>query len=191
MANGSDAKILADRRKALEEQFFARQERELLGRMRAEAAEKERRQALAEASGIEDRAVLDRLAALNLDGSTIAALGLVPLVEVAWADGTLHERERDAVMQAAEAHGVAPGSAAHDLLEGWLSQRPGRELLEAWRAYVSALAELLDETERRALRQDVVSRARAVAEAAGGILGLGKVSDAEERVLKALEAALS
>lgn len=191
MANGSDAKILADRRKALEEQFFARQERELLGRMRAEAAEKERRQALAEASGIEDRAVLDRLAALNLDGSTIAALGLVPLVEVAWADGALHERERDAVVQAAEAHGVAPGSAAHDLLEGWLSQRPGRELLEAWRAYVSALAELLDETERRALRQDVVSRARAVAEAAGGILGLGKVSDAEERVLKALEAALS
>lgn len=191
MANGSDAKILADRRKALEEQFFARQERELLGRMRAEAAEKERRQALAEASGIEDRAVLDRLAALNLDGSTIAALGLVPLVEVAWADGTLHERERDAVMQAAEAHGVAPGSAAHDLLEGWLSQRPGRELLEAWRAYVSALAELLDETERRALRQDVVSRARAVAEAAGGILGLGRISDAEEAMIAELEQALA
>jgi len=102
MANGSDVRILADRKKALEEQFFAREERQLLERVRAEAAQKERRQALAHASGIDDAAVIDRLVALDLDGGTIAALGLVPLVEVAWADGTLHERERDAVVQASE-----------------------------------------------------------------------------------------
>lgn len=190
MANGSEGRGLEDRKKALEEQFFARQERELRERVRAEAAAKERRQALAEASGIHDPAVLDRLAALDLDGGTLAALGLVPLVEVAWADGSLHDRERAAVLRSAEDAGVEPGSAAHDLLESWLTHRPGRDLLETWKGYAGALAESLDETERQALRRDLLSRARKVAEAAGGLLGLGKISDAEEAKLQELEAAL-
>lgn len=189
MANGSEGRGLTDRKKALEEQFFARQERELRERVQAEAAEKERRQALAEASGIRDPALLDRLAALELDGGTIAALGLVPLVEVAWADGSLHERERTAVLRSAEDAGVTQGSSAHDLLESWLEHRPGPELLEAWKRYVQSLAENLDEAERRALRHDLLSRSRAVAEAAGGMLGLGKVSDAEEAMIRDLESA--
>jgi hypothetical protein len=44
---------------------------------------------------------------------------------------------------------------------------------------------------REALRPDVLGRAREVAEAAGGFLGLGsKVSDDERRVLGELERAL-
>lgn len=190
MANGNEAQILSDRKKALEEQFFAQQERELRERVRREAAEKERRQALAEASGIHDGAVLDRLAALDLDGGTVAALGLVPLVEVAWADGTLHERERTAVLRAAEEAGVSPGTAAHDLLESWLTHRPGPELLHAWTDYTQALAASLSEAEREGLRHELLDRARKVAEAAGGILGLGKVSDAEKAMIGELEKAL-
>lgn len=191
MATSDDTHILADRKRALEEQFFARQERELVERVRREAATKERRQALAEASGIRDPAVLDRLEALDLDGVTVVALGLVPLVEVAWADGTLHARERDAVLRAAEEAGVAVSTAAYVLLESWLKQPPGAELLEAWQEYAGALAATLDENERQAFRHDLVERARGVAAAAGGILGIGKVSDAEEAVIAEMETALS
>lgn len=184
-----DTRILADRKKALEEEFFARHERELVERVRREAEEKERKEALAEASGIRDEEVLDRLAALGVDAGAVAALGLVPLVEVAWADRELHEREREAVMKAAGEAGTAPGSAAHDLLVSWLDRRPGPDLLEAWKGYVAALTESLDQDERQALRDGILDRAWGVAEAAGGFLGVGKISDAEQRKLDELAAA--
>lgn len=184
-----DTRILADRKKALEEEFFARHERDLVERVRREAEETERKEALAEASGIRNQEVLDRLAALGLDAGTMAALGLVPLVEVAWADRELHDREREAVLKAAGEAGAAPGTAAHDLLVSWLDRRPGPELLGAWKGYVAALVESLDQQERQALRDDILHRARGVAQSAGGFLGLGKISDVEQKKLEELEAA--
>jgi hypothetical protein len=52
-----------------------------------------------------------------------------------------------------------------------------------WRAYAEDLAARLDASERRLTRDDLVRRARVVAEAAGGMLGMGKVSANEQRVL--------
>ncbi len=184
-----DTHILADRRKALEEQFFARHERELVAKVRDEAEEKARKDALAEASGIRDEEVLDRLVALGVDSGTVAALGLVPLVEVAWADREIQEAERDAVMRAAGEAGATDGTAAHDLLRSWLDKRPGVELLEAWKGYVHALVESMDSSERQSLRDGILSRARGVAEAAGGFLGIHKISDVEQKKLEELEAA--
>lgn len=189
MEKKTDSKVLGDRKKALEEQFFARQERELRERMHRQAAERERREALAEASGVRDPAVLDRLVALGIEPEAVTALGLVPLVQVAWADRTLHDREREAVLRAAEASGVGSDHPGREVLDGWLRERPGRELLEAWKGYAAALAESLEAPERDALRREILDRARSVAEAAGGFLGLGKVSDAEEAVLEELATA--
>ena len=189
MERKTDTQVLGDRKKALEEQFFARQERELRERVRRQAADRERREALAEASGVQDPAVLDRLVALGIEPETVTALGLVPLVQVAWADRTLHDREREAVLRAAESSGVGPDHPARGVLEGWLRERPGRELLGAWKGYAGALAESLEPAERDALRREILDRARNVAEAAGGFLGLGKVSDAEQAVLDDLAGA--
>lgn len=184
-----DTQILADRKQALEEQFFARHERELIARVRQEAEETAKKEALAEASGIRDEEVLDRLAALGLDAGTVAALGLVPLVEVAWADREIQAREREAVMKAAGEAGATEGTAAHALLTGWLDQRPSPDLLEAWKGYVAALVASLDVAERQALRDGILDRARDVAGAAGGFLGMGSVSAAERAKLEELEAA--
>lgn len=191
MADNTDAQLLGDRKKALEEQFFARQEKELRERVRRQAAAEARREALAEASGIREPAVLDHLASLDLDGETVAALSLVPLVEVAWAEGTLHPKERDAVLRAARDSGVAPDSAAWVLLESWLEAPPDRELLTAWEGYVEALVADLGPEERRKLRRELLDRARAVADAAGGFLNLGKISEAEEAMLSRLEQAFT
>jgi hypothetical protein len=50
----------------------------------------------------------------------------------------------------------------------------------------------LDEDGKRALKLDIVRRARAVAEATGGFLGIGRrVSAEEEAVLRELETAFS
>jgi hypothetical protein len=184
--------FLGDRRKALEEEFFAKQNQRLLQQLGATMAAKAKREALAAASGITNAAVLEQLVAADLSGETLAALSLVPLVEVAWADGNLDDKERSALLKAAEQAGLSPDSASYQLFDEWLRERPSRRLLAAWKAYVTALSSTLDAQAKQALRQDLLGRARAVAEAAGGFLGLGRrISSAEQAVLTELEQAFA
>jgi hypothetical protein len=176
-----------DRKRILEEEFFQKQERSLLERMRTEHATQTAREALSHASGVTDTAVLDRLIGLGLQAATLAAMGLVPLVAVAWADGALDARERQAVVSALETAGFTPDSPAGQLLQSWLTSAPPASLLEAWKAYMAALCPQLSTADRISLRDRMLARARAVAEASGGFLGLGaKVSPAEEAMLRTL-----
>ncbi|MBR0669272.1 hypothetical protein GXW71_33290 [Roseomonas hellenica] len=182
--------FLGDRKRALEEAFFAKEDQRLRRQLREADEARSRREALAAASGIADDAVLDAVAALGMTGETLAALTLVPLVAVAWADGAIDDREREAVLAAAAEAGVAAQGAARELLDRWLREPPPRELLAAWADYTRAVSAKLDDAGLQALRAELVGRARRVAEASGGFLGLGrKVSDAEEAVLRRLEAA--
>jgi hypothetical protein len=179
--------FLGDRKRALEEEFFRKQERNLLERLRTEQATQTAREALSQASGLTDVAVLDRLIGLGLEAETLTAMGLVPLVAVAWADGTLDARERRAVVSAFETAGIVQESPAGQLLQGWLTSPPPGSLLEAWKAYMAALCPQLSAADRASLRDSMLARTRAVAEASGGFLGLGaKVSPAEEAMLRTL-----
>lgn len=171
----------------LEEAFFAEENRKLLEKLREEARVQERRDALAAVLRVDDPLVLDALVELDIDAQTALAFSLVPLVEVAWADGEIQPRERTALLEAAAKSGIAPGSTTCQLLENWLNRRPRAELHGTWKGYMQALVVQLDETQRVHLRDWVLGQARAVAEAAGGFLGLGsRVSQAEQDVLDEL-----
>ncbi len=177
-------------RSMLEEKFFAERDRELLQALREEAASKERKKALADASGIADDALLDQLDELDLHGETLAALSLVPLIAVAWADGNVDVKERRAVLDAAEQKGIEKELPAYQLLERWLARKPDDKLMAVWKGYVATLSQKLSEPAKKALKEDLLGRARSVAEAAGGLLGFGnKVSKSEEAVLDDLEQA--
>jgi hypothetical protein len=184
--------ILGERRRALEEEFFAKHNQQLLRQFRETTAAQTKKEALAAASGITDAAVLEQLAAVDLSSETLAALSLVPLVEVAWADGRLDAKERSALLAAAEQAGLSKDSASYQLLEEWFRERPSPKLLAVWKAYVAALSQTLNTQAQEALKQDLLGRARVVAEAAGGFLGLGKrISSAEQAVLTELEQAFA
>ena len=101
------------RRRALEDAFFAEQDRKLRDKLVAADPTAARRTALTETSGITDPQVLDRLMALDIGPETLAALSLVPLVLVAWADGTIDDKERTAVLKAAAEGHVALGSTGY------------------------------------------------------------------------------
>ncbi len=90
----------------LEEKFFRERDMQLLLALREKTAAEERRKSLAETSGITHDGLLEKLERLGVTGQTLAALLLAPLIEVAWADGTLHEKERLAVMERARQQGV-------------------------------------------------------------------------------------
>jgi len=178
------------RKNELEEKFFREKDQELIQAMREKTATFKRKQALAEASGIEHDHLLDQLDEMNVTSETLTALSLVPLIAVAWADGKLDDKERAAVLAAAEQAGLEPDHPGHELLKGWLKQKPDEKLYAAWEHHVEALSKTLNDEAREALRADLVGRARTVAEATGGILGLGsKVSREEHAALDRLEAA--
>ena len=183
---------LGEKAQAAVDAFFHQRDQELLATLRQQIAEEERRSGLKAATGIQQDQLLDRLIELGLDRQAIAALALVPLVEVAWADHKMDQREHDAIMNAAEDAGLDATGPGYQLLETWIKQRPAPELLAVWKEYSAAVAAALTDVELAALRDDVLHRARRVAEAAGGLLGLGnKVSPKERQLLDELRAAFA
>jgi uncharacterized tellurite resistance protein B-like protein len=176
------------REKSFEEEFFQKQERKLVDKLRETLQRKQTREELAEVTGIQDPGLLDTLMAMNLAKDTFAAFALYPLVEIAWADGEVDEKERKAFLAAAAEHGLLPGMPAHTALEGFLKTKPSEDARKAWYAWAKELNAKLDAGERRKLREGLITRARSIAEASGGFLGLGsKISTNEQLVLDAIE----
>ncbi len=183
-----DQEFLGDRRKALEESFFNKENEKLRKALKEKEAVKAKEHALSEVSGIEDETVLRHLVALNIGADTLTALTMVPLVQVAWADDDVDEKERAAILEAAEQVGVHKGSPSADLLKEWLKFKPDREILKVWKEYVAAMSATLPAEESKKLRSALLTLSRTVAEASGGVLGFGsKVSKAEREVLDELE----
>jgi len=183
---------LEKRGKALEEEFFKKQNQKLVDKLRTTLEQKQTREELEQLTGIHDAAVLDTLISMKLDKTTFAAFGLYPLVEVAWADGQVDPKERAAFIAAAAEHGITPGSFAHTALEEFIKSTPREDARKAWYAWAAELNGKLDAAERRKVREGLLKRARAVAEASGGFLGLGnKISASEQRVLDAIARAFS
>jgi hypothetical protein len=183
----SDVIGIKARAKALEDSFFERENQELLRKLREQAAREDRKRTLREALNVSDDQVLDALVDLDLDTESIVAFGLVPLVEVAWADGSIHDNEREAILRAADERGIAAGSTTYRLLQNWLLHQPDARLLEVWRYYSRELIASLGPESGALLKDRVLGNARAVAEAAGGFLGLGSISAVEKAVLEDLE----
>jgi len=183
----NDAVGLRNHGRALEESFFERENQKLLAKLREQGERDRKRATLREALRIDDEDVLDHLVALDVSPETIVAFSLVPLVEVAWADGEIQPKERDAILKAAVERGVGHDSPTAHLLSNWLAMRPDPQLLETWMAYIEELKPSLSEASRKEMKKSVMGRARAIAEAAGGFLGVGSISAAEKKMLDELE----
>lgn len=170
--------------------FFFEHDQQLLKAFHERMERLDRRAQLSQVCGIHDEAVLDRLVELEITPEELAAMAVVPLVYVAWADRQVQEAERKAILAAAQAAGIEPREGRYPLLEHWLKKRPGAGLFEAWKHYIQGLCGRLKPEEVEQLKSDVMARALNVAEAAGGFLGLGnKVSAAELAALDELERA--
>ncbi len=172
--------------------FFFEQDQHLLKTFHERIDRMDRRAQLRQVSGIGDEAILDRLIELEVGPEAMAAMAVVPLVLVAWADRKVQAEEREAILGAARAAGIESQDGHYPLLEYWLDKRPGPEMFEAWSHYIKGLCQDLDDQQVDELKRDLLQMAQKVAETAGGFLGLGsKVSDAERIMLNRLEKAFS
>jgi hypothetical protein len=171
------------RGRALEEAFFKERDRELLAKLRGELESLEESKKLAHVSGIVQEQVLMNLVKAGIKAETLAAIVTIPMVEVAWSDGAVSSAEKAAVLNAAARQGLKPGTAPYELLERWLVDRPDSRIIAAWKEYVRELAKLMPKATIEAMHKDVIDRCVRVAEAAGGFVGIHRISKIEQATI--------
>jgi hypothetical protein len=186
----TDKDAFAERGRSLEEDYFRRKEQEVIEKMRRSAAADAQRRQLGENAGIADDDILRDLQALGYTPETMMLLHLVPLIQIAWAEGSVSDKERDLIVQAARSRGIAAGSTADAQLSRWLSQRPSEELFDKTLRAIRAILESRSPEERAASERDLLSLSTAIAAASGGIFGMGAVSEDERAILARISAQL-
>ncbi|MFZ5444189.1 MAG: hypothetical protein ACOZQL_29605 [Myxococcota bacterium] len=175
---------MSARGRSEEEQYFLEQEAKLLEKVRARAAQEDERKALGHYHGVDDPEILRAFEEAGYDRDTVSVIHLVPLIQVAWADGSVSKAEREKLLEIAAARDVKEGTPAHAKLLSWLDESPGPHFFARTMHIITRLVEVFPEDQRRSLHGDVMSTALAVASASGGFLGLGsRVSAAERQLL--------
>jgi hypothetical protein len=179
----TDRDAFAERGHSLEEEYFHRKEKEVIEKMRVRAAAEEQRRRLGEESGVADEEVLHDLQDLGYTPETVMLLHLVPLIQTAWAEGGVSQKERDLIVKAARSRGIVAGSPADQQLELWLARRPSDDLFEKTLRAIRTILEAQPADARAAGEKDLLSLATAIAAASGGIVGFRAVSDEERQIL--------
>lgn len=183
--------ISRDISRTREDRYFLKLEQRRREEMRRNSAREAETSRLMAAFGIREQGLVRELADAGFDIETFRLLYLVPLIQVAWSDGGVSQRERDQVLEIASLHGIKAGSAAHDRLVAWLTDCPSDQFFQACMRGVRAMLRHRPPAEAQALRRDLVWSCTQIASAAGGFLGLGsRISREEELMLAQLASEL-
>ena len=140
------------------------------------AERRNRARALGDIYATTDLELAAELESLGFDSERACVVDLLPLVQIAWADGKIQREERMRIMAVCRARGLAQDHPAWEFIEALLEERPSQAYFEA---SLGVLARLL--SKRVATADTVVSMCVQVAEASGGIFGLRPGIDANER----------
>lgn len=150
------------------------------------AERRQRAQQLGDVYATTDLELAAELEELGFNHERACVVDLLPLIQVAWADGKIQREERARIVGVLRARGLGPMHPAWEFVEALLEQKPSDAYFEAT---LEVLARLL--AKRTATAQTVVTMCVQVAEASGGLWGLRRSVDASEqaeleRVAKAL-----
>jgi DNA-binding phage protein len=188
----TDGDFLDDRRRASEDDYFRKKDRELIEKLR-QAAEAERATSeLRSKTGLSDPELLKSLQDLSFTPETIAVLPLVPIVQIAWAEGGVSQAERDLIVKFARERGIAAGTPADTLLNDWMTHKPSDAVFAHAARLVRAMLDAGGASGGGASwsADELIKYAENIAAASGGLFGLGKVSSEERDTLAKITAAL-
>ncbi|HEY7497655.1 MAG TPA: hypothetical protein VH740_04050 [Vicinamibacterales bacterium] len=185
-----DGDFLDDRRRASEDDYFRRKDKELIERMRQAAAAEQARNQLSAKTGLNDPALVKELEALGFSPDTISVLPLVPIVQMAWAEGGITQAERTLLMEVARERGIAAGSAADRLLADWMAREPSPEVFTRATRLIRAMLDSGAPDSAPMSVDDLIKYSERIAEASGGILGIGRISSEERATLAKIAAEL-
>ena len=168
-----------------ENEYFWKKELELIDEGRRQAKLEAERRHLGEAVGVTDPELLEDLRELGFTPETVMLLHLVPLVQMAWIDGHVSNRETQLILEASRQSGISEGSLAFVWLSGWLYRRPPEQLFQKTLRVIEGRLKALPREEQKLTKRELMLRCTAVASASGSVWGIGsKICPAEQRLLK-------
>ena len=169
------------RTRAQEDEYFLKKDRELIEQIRQKAKIQEQLRELGEEIGVADPELSRELAELGFTVETVKLLPLIPVLEMAWAEGGVTDAERKMVVDLARGRGIEAGSTADHQLGEWLDRRPEDSVFRRAGRLISALFE---SGGRFAITpDDIIKYCEAIAEASGGLFGIRRVSSEEREML--------
>jgi hypothetical protein len=186
----SEHDSLADRGRALEDDYFRKKDRELIEKMRKAAAAEQLRSDLGRSTGLQDPALLQELSELGFTPETVGLLPLVPVIQMAWAEGGVTDAERELIMGLARKRAIAEGSPADRQLTQWLAHRPADAVLASAGRLIRAMLDSSSAEPGHLTADDLVKHCEDIARASGGILGIGRISGEEKALLSSIAADL-
>jgi hypothetical protein len=170
------------RKRAHEEEYFLKKDLELIDKIKQKAKAEQQLRALGEGIGVTDPEISRELADLGFTVQTVRLLPLMPVLEMAWAEGGVTAGERKMVVEVARARGIEEGSTADRQLTEWLDRRPDEEVFRRAGRLISALFE--SGGRFNLTRDDLLEYCAAIADASGGLFGFGRVSSDERATLE-------
>ena len=182
----TDHDSLAERGRAIEEEYFRRKDRELVEKIRQAAAAEAARGEMSRAIGLQDPALLKELQDLGFTPETVVLLPVVPLLEMASAENEITPAERHLIVTFARSRGVAEHTAADAQLTEWMSSRPDEAVFRgAGRLIAAMLSSGGGQSSGLLTTDDLVAYCEEIASASGGLLGtrLGSISPEEKALL--------
>jgi len=129
-----------------------------------------------------DAELTQALRHIGVDRRTIRALPLLPLVQVAWADGRVQAAERGLIREVAGRYGL--NEAEVKLLDHWLSKQPeDADFLLARQVLLVLWSRDRERGQAPDSLDGVIRMCMCVARVAGGLFGLAFTMDQREREL--------
>jgi len=186
----SDSEFLDDRRRASEDDYFRKKDKELIEKMRAAAEADRAKTEMGAKTGLTDPALLAELDALGFTPETISVLPLVPIVQMAWAEGGVTAAERTQLIALARKRGIAEGSPADAQLSDWLAYQPSPDVFARATRLIRAMLDSGAGENETLSADELIKYSENIAAASGGILGIGKISAEERATLAQIVAAL-
>jgi hypothetical protein len=173
--------LLSGRKRAQEEDYFQKKDRELIDTLQRQAKAQAQLRELGERVGITDPEISRELAELGFTPETVTLVPLIPVLEMAWAEGEVTSGERKMVVELARARGVDADSAADRQLAEWLNRRPDESVFRRAGRLIGALFAAGGRFEMTP--DDIIKYSEAIADASGGLFGIRRVSSEERATL--------
>ena len=126
----------------------------------------------------------EAIANLGFTEDTVRILDLTPLVQMAWADGSVSDQEKELIDRVMEKRGVKKGDRAYDLMHEFLNRRPTDAFFDAAITLIKKMYDALPENKKGRAEKDLVEFCVEVADASGGIFGFNRIESDERKELK-------
>ena len=183
---------LADIGSAHEDEFFRKENKALLEKMQQKKSASETSEAITHQTGAVAEDLATMLSTKGIQADMLPVLHLVPLLQVAWADGEIQDEERLLLEKAAAERGVTDGHPAYAKFQEWLTKPPSEQVYEGALTFIRLVLASQGSEEAQQTKENLENLTKTVAEATGGLFGLfANTSSDEASVLASISKKLS